>query len=850
MLAGDSIDTNRLYLNDGTADPFNGVSGSDISSDTHSTSSIALGDVDGDGDLDLLAGNYSNQTNRLYLNEGTSNPFNGVTGTVISIDTPYTMSIALGDMDGDGDLDLVAGDYGSAHRLYLNDGTSTPFSGVTGTDISTDTGDTFSIALGDVDGDGDLDLVVGNYAQVNRLYLNDGTASPFNGVSGTDISIDTDATRTVTLGDVDGDGDLDLIAGNQNQANRLYLNNGTATPFSGVFGSDISSDTNNTMSIALGDVDGDGDLDLAEVTEDQANRLYLNNGTADPFSGVAGSDISSDTHDSWSIVLADVDGDGDLDMLEGNQFQTNRLYLNNGTADPFSGVTGSNISSETDNTRTIVLGDVDGDGDLDLLAGNSNQTNRLYLNRRTSVPFNVVTASKLTTDTGDTYSIALGDVDGDGDLDLVAGNYLDTNRLYLNNGTADPFGGVAGANISTDAHRTYCLVLADVDGDGDLDLLAGNYLDTNRLYLNNGTTTPFSGLFGSDISIDTDGTYSIALGDVDGDGDLDMLAGNYGDTNRLYLNNGTATPFSGVTGSDISTDVHDTWSVALGDVDGDGDLDMLAGNYGQTNRMYKNNGTADPFGTVVGSDVHSSTLNTTSVAVADVDGDGHLDLVTGNYQQTNRLYLNNGSSIPFFLVSSREISSDTHQTASIALKDVDGDGDLDMLAGNYQQVNRMYLNDGTTTPFSGGTAGADISDDDYHTRSIVLADMDGDGDLDLAEGNGGNNFLYQQRNNYHTAHGLATSLRVDSEASNIPCATLTANVVLPINTSVTYYLSNNGGAKWYIVQSGVSFTFPTSGMDLRWKVELESLSPILTPRLNQIQIWVEDNFYYLPLLNR
>jgi len=98
---------------------------------------------------------------------------------------------------------------------------------------------------------------------------------------------------------------------------------------------------------------------------------------------------------------------------------------------------------------------------------------------------------------------------------------------------------------------------------------------------------------------------------------------------------------------------------------------------------------------------------------------------------------------------------------------------------------------------------------------------------------------------------MATSLHVDTETNNIPCAILTADAFLSINTNVTYYLSNNGGAKWYIVQPGVSFTFPTSGMDLRWKAELQSLSPILTPRIDQIQIEVEGIYYdYLPMTIR
>ena len=80
-------------------------------------------------------------------------------------------SIATGDVDGDGDLDVVVGD-SEASRLYLNNGSAAPFSGVTGTDIGSATGVTNSIALGDVDGDGDLDLVEGNDSQTNKLYMN------------------------------------------------------------------------------------------------------------------------------------------------------------------------------------------------------------------------------------------------------------------------------------------------------------------------------------------------------------------------------------------------------------------------------------------------------------------------------------------------------------------------------------------------------------------------------------------------------------------------------------------------------------------------------------------------------
>ena len=157
-----------------------------------------MGDVDGDGDLDVVAASgsvFDSQPNRSYLNNGSANPLNGITGVNIS-NGGRTLSAALGDVDGDGDLDVVFGNsdltVGNPNRLFLNNGSVNPFEGVTGTDITADNDRTSAIALGDIDGDGDLDVIAGNggiSGERNRLYLNNGNAAPFSGVTGVNLSL-------------------------------------------------------------------------------------------------------------------------------------------------------------------------------------------------------------------------------------------------------------------------------------------------------------------------------------------------------------------------------------------------------------------------------------------------------------------------------------------------------------------------------------------------------------------------------------------------------------------------------------------------------------------------------------
>jgi len=580
---------------------------------------------------------------------------------------------------------------------------------------------TLDLALGDVDNDGDLDFVAGNNGGQNYIYLNDGNG----GFTEAEIQLseENDSTYTVALGDLDGDDDLDLFVGNHKRQNHLYLNDGT-----GVFidaTSQIPVDESKNRSLALGDVDNDGDLDIFLGNGDDNymsayNRLYLNDGNG--FFTDASNQIPLEKFGTRALALGDVDDDGDLDAFIGNFGDPNRLYLNDGTGCFIDA--SHQIPVLDTSTRSLALGDVDGDSDLDVLIG-SYYEDHLYLNDGTGV-FSDATNQIPSNDTY-TYDVEFGDVDNDGDLDALLGitdDYVEQacTRLYLNDGTGFFFD--ASQQIPDYDFCTYAVDIADVDGDGDLDALIGAW-SQNRLYLNNGEGM-FSDCTGL-ISPDSDYSESVALGDVDGDGDLDAVVGNSTfylaeGLNRLYINEGPGV-FTAARGR-IPPHLEDSKAVILGDVDNDSDLDLFVGNnWGHQNRLYLNDGTGR-----FSDASHQMPYATDSrcAAFGDVDGDGDLDIFRGTDWYENNLYLNDGTG--WFSDSTSQIPWDSDRTLSVAFGDVDGDDDIDLFVGNeWNDEDRLYLNDGTGW-FSDATN--QIPQNNDSTYSVALGDVDSDGDLD------------------------------------------------------------------------------------------------------------------------
>ncbi len=424
---------------------------------TNRTENIDVGDVDNDGDLDVVVangGDFGNEPNRIFINNGglqggTVGTFSEQTSSRFAgVPSDTSRDIELADIDNDGDLDVYVSNRGSnsagqVSRFYVNlGGLQGGTVGFYSEDTANRWGSLASVPAGDqefggnngpwrdwscdcdfadLDDDGDLDLFHSSYGpsiggnRPSRVFLNDG-AGVFDELfpwidSGADIDIHT---LDIDLVDLDGDYDFDIVASSRNSQARVYMNNlyDPTTGSSQLFTDTTQASLINTGSTLsgtsnyegeFGDTDGDGDFDIwmknyASFTD----KILVNNGTngsgAVLFSesdGPGPNLIKGDPNvDENEIDFLDFDGDGDLDAFLANFSGTNAIYVGGnaqGLTGQFHNSTGQGDSSypqnetpSSSNSGTTLdgeVGDMDNDGDQDLLLGNdSNQVNRYWEN--------------------------------------------------------------------------------------------------------------------------------------------------------------------------------------------------------------------------------------------------------------------------------------------------------------------------------------------------------------------------------------------------------------------------------------------------------------------------------------
>ncbi len=824
----------------GAANPFDGF-------DVGSIVAPTFADLDADGDLDALVGEefgalfYFENTGAdvapvFTQRTGAANPFNGV-------DVGVYARPAFADLDNDGDLDAVVGDYSGALVYFENTGTAlspvflqqtggdNPFDGV-------DIGDWSAPAFADLDADGDLDVVVGEYFGDLLYFENTGTtaapvftqrtgaANPFDGVNAGGVS-------ALAIADLDGDGDFDAVVGEFEGILNYFENTGTvsapvftqrtgaASPLNGL-------DVGLYSAPALGDLDADGDMDAVVGNQDGVLNHFENTtvsgqtititvtaqndapeATALPTDVTVTEDVTSDL-DLSAVTLSDPDTVGAITVVltasAGTMTATSGggvsvfssgtsaitltgtasaidTFLNTASAIQYTGA----LNASGDDAATVTITANDGSGavalgtvNVDIIAVDDPMT-LTGLSVTAAFDENTVNATPQLLDVDVTFDHA--DIDYDGGALTVSGLLAEDTVGVQNQGAGAGQIGLSGADVTYEgvvigtlaggagapltitfnaaatseaidaliqtltyanssdtptASRTLVINVTDAAGED----LVGTPAFTART----GAANPLNG-------VDVGGHSNPTFADLDGDGDLDAVVGDNSGTVDYFENTGTdaAPVFVGQTGGDNPFNGIDIgiWSDhAFADLDNDGDLDAVVGDYSGALVYFENTGTAlsPVFLQQTGGDNPFNGVDIgfiSAPAFADLDADGDLDAVVGE-DDGNLNYFENTSTdaAPVFTVRTGADNPfngvDVGVLSRPAFGDLDGDGDLDAVIGEADGFLNYFENAGTDeAPVFVGQAGSDNPFNGVNVGSQsapAFADLDGDGDLDVVVG--------------------------------------------------------------------------------------------------------------------
>lgn len=764
-------------------------------------------DIDGDGKVDIIAINAS--TVSIYRN---SSPSDSPTAADLSERTDIAIAnintATIGDLNGDGKPDLVLGhSSGNILTILYNlsvSGTIDQNSfNITQTQPYLSSTPIYQVVISDLNGDGRPDLIAstGNYIRIYRHSLDTQGSPVFQHQTSLELSI-TGPVADLQVGDLNNDGKPDILALGQGRLNQ-YRNTSQNLGYS--FQHTIRA-MPNLASMAIGDLDGDGRLDIIlGLRNFMRLEFYKNTSTTNALT-FSGSVIFNIPSSAVTVQTVDMDGDGKLDVVASYSNTTVSILKNNfvsGQTANSSSLSqwknfpsGASIASD----QVTDIADMDGDGRFDIIINVQSNTNpRIAIIRGITVPtissilpisgpigtaitiqgtnFNLqgsdnhvyfgAVKARVTSATSSGIEVTLPEGASFGNIsmtDIRGGNTAVSNQLFTPTYANGLIQYRTQQKFAT-GNRPIAPILADIDGDGKPDMIVANFLENSiSIYRNTSTSGSMdAGSFGPKIDFVTNSQpVHISLGDLNGDGRPDLVVANAASGNSLsyvsvYLNQSSpgsidATSLKQKMDIALASGSSGPRSTAIADFDGDGLSDIAVACAGSNSIVLLRNLSSNPNNLAFNSSLTFPTgAAPFSMLAQDFDGDGKIDLAVANRDtNTVSLYRNlsvNGGHIAFSAATAFTTGNRPH---AITAGDYDGDGKIDLAVANLDDhsvsIFRNTLSAGTIDATSFAPK-VDLNVGS-NPNDIRTADLDGDGRPDLATSNYGSNSVSVLRNNF------------------------------------------------------------------------------------------------------
>ena len=679
----------------------------------HSTFAV---DIDGDGDLDVLGAGREADEVRWW--ENAAGDGSAWTEHIIATGIDGARVVYGADLDQDGDAD-VAGAAGVTGDIIWWENTIGDGSSWSAHTVGTSAG-AIDVVAADLDADGDPDLVSAAETAKEVVWW-ENTAGDGSAWTGHLIAGSLNAVQSARVADVDGDGDGDVLAAVSGSDTIVWQEN-TAGDASAWTAHVVTSSFASAASADAADLDGDGDLDVVGAASGDDTIAWWDN-TAGDGSAWTLHTVDASFAGAWRVRAADLDSDGDADLLGAARDADDLVWWEN-TAGDGSNWNRRDVVVDFTGARDAMAADLDRDGDLDVLgaaweAGQIAWWKNEMIHRSAVFPARDTVATSY----GRAHSVHAADVDGDGDIDMLGAAYND-NRVDWWENTAGDGSAWTAHEVNSAFNQASAVYAVDMDADGDIDVL-GAAESARVVWWEN---TAGNGLAWTEHALDTWfwGASSVYPADIDGDGDLDAAGAGYGADDVAWWEN-TAGDGSAWTKHALQEDLDGARTVVVADVDGDGDEDIAAAAYFADQVLWWEN-TAGDGSAWSEQTVDASVDGAYSVRAGDADGDGDLDLFGAAKDAGEIIWWENAAGDGSIWTRHR-IGASFADAHSIHVTDMDADGDIDLVGAAWSPDDVAWWEN---VAGDGSVWTQHIVDGDFDGATSVYAfDVDGDGDADV-----------------------------------------------------------------------------------------------------------------------